>query len=146
MTALAEPNATADDDELGQRAAKVRRKQLLLTLEQWGSAYRTVAGDWLSYVGDIADASEDERAWLRQHVAEHGAPRELGRPPEEWHEVRRERGRRANAAASAAFLTGRYDEARDLIDDAYAYGDLLETEWRRLHEFITTRESGPAMG
>lgn len=145
MTAVAEPGATHDDD-LARRAAKIRQKRLLLTLEQWGAGYRHVAGDWLGYVGDIADATEEERAWLRRHVAEHGAPGEPARTPEQWHEIHHAAGRRANAAASAAFLAGEYDRARDLVDDALAHGALLEVEWRRLHEFITARAGGRAPG
>lgn len=145
MTAVAEPGATHGAD-LERRAAAIRQKQLLLTLEQWGAGYRTVAGDWLTYVGDIADATDEERAWLRQHVAEHGEPGEPDRTPEQWHHLHHAVGRRANAAASAAFLAGRYDQARDLIDEARAYGELLEGEWRRLHEFITTRAGSPDDG
>ena len=135
MTAVVEP------DVLQDRKAKIRRQQLRLTLEQWAPAYRNVAGDRLRYVFEIAAATEDEQAWLRRHVADNGMP-EAGRGAEEM----RAAGQRANAAASAAFLAGDYERARDLIDEARAYGALFEAEWTRLHAFITAKaaEAGPA--
>jgi hypothetical protein len=123
-------------DDLDQRRTKVRRQQLLLALEQWAPAYQQVAGGWLGYVSDITDASAEERQWLEQYVVEHGMPDANGR---EWHEVRRAQGREANAAATAAFLAGDYERAHDLVDDARAYGAVMESEWQQLHEFITSK-------
>jgi hypothetical protein len=45
----------------------------------------------------------------------------------------------ANGAATAAFLAGDFGRAHDLVDDARAYGAVLEHEWRRLHAFIADR-------
>ncbi|GIF13721.1 hypothetical protein [Actinoplanes teichomyceticus] len=129
--------AVAESDDLQQRRTRVRRRELLLTLERWAPAYRDVAGDCLSYVFEIAGAGEQERAWLRRHVAEHGLPQAPGRTAEQLLAA----GRQANAAAGAAFLAGDYDRARDLIDDARAYGALLEVEWGKLHRFIDAQAS-----
>ncbi|HEX5201733.1 hypothetical protein ACFQS1_21785 [Paractinoplanes rhizophilus] len=129
--------AVAETDVLRGRKARIRQRELLLTLEQWGPAYRNVAGERLHYVFEIAEATEEERAWLREHIAKNGMP-ESGRSAEEM----RAAGGRANASASAAFLAGDYERARDLIDEARAYGALFEAEWERLHEFISTKLSG----
>jgi len=113
-------------EDLDRRRSKIRERQLLLALEQWGPAY----------AGNITDASAEERAWLEKHVAKNGTPEATAR---EWHEVRRAQGGEANAAAMTAFAAGDYDRAGDLIDDARAYGALFETEWLRLHEFIAAQ-------
>jgi hypothetical protein len=131
--------AVVETDVLRGRKAKVRERELLLTLEQWGPAYRDVAGEGLHYVFEIAAATEEEQAWLRAHIAKNGMP-EQGRTAEEL----RAEGGRANASASAAFLAGDYDRARDLIDEARAYGALFEGEWERLHQFIAVQAAGPA--
>jgi hypothetical protein len=138
MTAVTESGTTFSDD-LQRRQATIRRRQLLLALEQWAPAYQQVAGGWLLYVVDLTDATAEESAWLEKQVAENGMPDEPAHSADEWHAVRRTLGRQANAAASAAFLAGDYDRAQDLIDEARAYGAVLETEWRRLHEFIAAR-------
>jgi hypothetical protein len=140
MTASTE-SAPAPANDLDRRRSKIRQRQLLLALEQWGPAYQQVAGGWLGYLVEITDATGEERTWLEQHVAEHGMPAGITGGAGEWHELRRAQGRQANAAASAAFLAGDYDNARDLIDDARAYGAVLETEWRLLHEFISTKQA-----
>ena len=141
MTATADSGIELGGD-LPDRRSKIRQREILLKLEQWGPAYQHVAGEWLDYVGDIVGATDDERAWLRQHVAEHGKPETTDRSDADWCELRRAQGREANAAASAAFLAGDYDRARDLIDEALAYGGLLEAEWTRLHEFIAAKAEG----
>lgn len=132
MTAVVEP------DGLQERRTKVRRRELLLMLEQWAPVSRTVTGDALHYVLELAAADEAEQAWLRKHVADNGMPA-AGRTAEQI----REEGRRANAAASTAFLAGDYDRARDLIDEARAHGALFAGEWANLHEFIAARAAGP---
>lgn len=125
-------------DDLDQRRTKIRQRQLLLALEQWAPAYQKVAGGWLGYVGDITDATAEERAWLEEYVAKNGMPDAAAH---EWSEVRLRQGREANAAATAAFLAGDYDRARDLIDEARAYGAVMAAEWQKLHEFIEARAS-----
>jgi hypothetical protein len=128
--------AATEGDDLRRRRERIRERELLLALEQWGPAYREVAGDPLRYVFEIVEATDGERDWLRRRVAENGLPaatRTAG-------EMRAEGGR-ANAAANAAFLAGDYDSARNLIDDARAYGALLDGEWARLHEFLAAREA-----
>jgi predicted Zn-dependent protease len=117
------------EQDLRRRRAAVRRTEILLKVEQWG----------LRYVGDLVDATAEERAWLEQYVAANGEPPDGNRTAEQWSQLRREQAGQANAAASAAFLAGDYDTARDLIDDARAHGGLMETEWVRLHQFIATR-------
>jgi hypothetical protein len=128
VTALAE-------NDLRDRRTKIRERELLLALERWAPAYRDVAGDVLTYVFEIAEATEPERDWLRQRVAANGLPA----TPGPTHEQLRAAGRQANAAASAAFLAGDYGRARDLVDDARAYGALFETEWVKLHQFISAK-------
>ena len=136
MTAVVEP------DGLQERRAMVRRRELLLMLEQWAPAGRNVAGDSLHYVFELTGATEAEQAWLRKHVADNGMPPAAGRTPEEI----RAAGRQANAAASAAFLAGDYDRARDLIDEARAHGALFAGEWSQLHDFIAARAAGKDAG
>ncbi|GIF04905.1 hypothetical protein [Actinoplanes siamensis] len=128
MTAVAE-------NDLQQRRTRIRQRELLLTLQRWAPAYRDVAGDCLSYVFELADATEPEREWLRQQVAQRGLPQVAGPTIDQL----RAEGRRANAAASAAFLVGDHVRARDLIDDARVYGALFETEWVKLHQFISAQ-------
>ncbi|MFI1993090.1 hypothetical protein [Actinoplanes sp. NPDC020271] len=128
MTALAE-------NDLQARRTRIRERELLLALERWAPAYRDVAGDTLTYVFEIAEATEPERDWLRQRVAEKGLPV----TPGPSHEQVRAAGYQANAAASAAFLAGDYEQARDRIDDARVYGALFEIEWVKLHRFISAR-------
>ena len=103
-------------------------------VEQWG----------LRDVGELVDATAEEQEWLRQYVAANGMPQDAGLSTEQWSEVRREQARKANAAASAAFLAGAYDTARELVDDARAHGGLMETEWVRLHQFILGRAAAQA--
>jgi hypothetical protein len=124
--------ATVESDDLGQRRTKIRQRELLLALEQWAPAYRDVAGDALRYVFEIAAATEDEKSWLRAQIARNGGLPKTARTSEELREL----GGQANAAASAAFLAGEYDRARDLVDDARAYGALFDGEWAKLHQFI----------
>jgi hypothetical protein len=134
---------TVSGEDLDRRRAKIRQRQLLLAVEQWAPAYQRVAGGWLPYLCDLTDATDDERAWLERQVAADGLPAETAGGTDEWHELRRAQGRQANAAASAAFFAGDYPRARDLIDEARAYGALLEAEWRRLHEFLSA-QAAPA--
>jgi hypothetical protein len=122
------------DTDLERRRVAIRQRRLLLALEQWGPGY--AAG--------VTQATAEERAWLEQYVARNGMPAGVARDPGEWPEVRRAQGRQANAAASAAFLAGDHDRARDLVDEARAYGAVLENEWRRLHEFIAARAAEAA--
>ncbi|GIF21792.1 hypothetical protein BJ973_004758 [Actinoplanes tereljensis] len=122
--------AVVENDDLQQRRIRVRQRELLLALEQWGPAYRNVAGDSLRYVFEIAAATEEEQAWLRQQKVPAGA-----RSSDDVREL----GRQANADASAAFLAGDYARARDLIDDARVYGALPDGEWARLHQFIDSK-------
>jgi len=126
--------AVIEGDDLQPRRERIRERQLRLALEQWGPAYRNVAGDWLRYVFEIVEATESEQAWLRRQVEENGLPAASRTADEMLAE-----GGRANAAANAAFLAGDYEAARDLIDEARAYGALLDGEWSRLHEFIAAR-------
>jgi hypothetical protein len=126
MTAVAE-------DELQARRARIRQRELLLALERWAPEHRN-AGETLSYVFEITSATEEERHWVRRQVAKDGLP-SAPRTAEDL----REQGRRANAAAGAAFLAGDYAAARDLIDDALAHGALYEGEWTKLHHFIASR-------
>ncbi|MGX6601304.1 hypothetical protein ACWKSP_04065 [Micromonosporaceae bacterium Da 78-11] len=125
--------------DLQDRRAAVRRKEILLKVEQWGPGYRSDADDWTAEVGEFVDATDEELTWLRQYVAANGRPQDVDRSTEQWSQLRREQGRQANAASGAAFLAGAYDAARDLIDDARAYGALMETEWVRLHTFIVAK-------
>ncbi|MCU7727810.1 hypothetical protein ODJ79_29185 [Actinoplanes sp. KI2] len=127
-------DAVIEGDDLRRRRERIRERELLLALEQWGSAESDVAGDALRYVFGIVDATEGERAWLRRLVEENGLPATSRTAAE----IRAEGGR-ANAAANAAFLAGDYEGARNLIDQARAYGALLDGEWSRLHEFIAGR-------
>jgi hypothetical protein len=127
--------AVVESDDLQQRRGRIRQRELLLALEQWAPAYREVAGDAMRYVFELADATEDERSWLRDQVARNGGLPKTARTAEELRAL----GGQANAAASAAFLAGEYDRARDLVDDARAYGALFDGEWARLHQFITAR-------
>lgn len=120
---------TRFEHDLEQRRAAVRRTEILLTVEQWG----------LRDLAVLVGATDEEQAWLRQYVADNGEPPDAGLSAEQWSELRREQGRRANAAASAAFLAGNYDTARELVDDARAHGALMETEWVRLHRFIASQ-------
>lgn len=115
--------------DLEQRRAAVRRTEILLTVEQWG----------LPDLAVLVGATDEEQAWLREYVAANGEPPASGLSTEQWSELRREQARQANAAASAAFLAGDYDTARNLVDDARAHGGLMETEWVRLHRFIATQ-------
>jgi hypothetical protein len=126
--------AVVESDDLQQRRSKIRQRELLLTLEQWAPAYRNVAGDSLRYVFEIASATEEEQAWLRRQVETDGFPK-TARSAEELREL----GGQANAAATTAFLAGEYDKARDLIDDARAYGALFDGEWVKLHQFIDAK-------
>jgi hypothetical protein len=119
--------AVVESDDLQRRRGEVRRRELMVLLEQWAPADRAGAGDRLHYVFEIAGATDGEQAWLRQQP--------LPATPRSADELRAA-GRRANAAASAAFLAGDYDRARDLIDEARAYGELFETEWVKMHAFI----------
>jgi predicted Zn-dependent protease len=120
---------TRFEHDLEQRRAAVRRTEILLTVEQWG----------LRDLAVLVGATDEEQDWLRQYVAANGEPPDAGLSAGQWSELRREQGRQANAAASAAFLAGDYDTARDLIDDARAHGGLMETEWVRLHRFIAAQ-------
>ncbi|MFF5076395.1 hypothetical protein ACFY36_05040 [Actinoplanes sp. NPDC000266] len=115
-------------ESLDRRRTAVRQRQLLLALEQWGP----------EYVGRVTQATDDEMAWLKKH----GVPSATVRSAAEWDEIRRVRGQQANAAASAAFSAGDYARARDLIDEARAFGAVRETEWQHLHEFIDSK-AGP---
>jgi hypothetical protein len=132
--------AVAESDDVLLRKADIRRRELLLTLELWAPAYQNVAGDSLRYVFGIAAATEDEQSWLRQQVADNGMPQATPRSAEEL----RAEGQQANAAASAAFLAGDYDMARNLIDDARVYGALFEGEWTKLHHFISAKAAEKA--
>ncbi|WP_143234773.1 hypothetical protein [Paractinoplanes atraurantiacus] len=113
---------------MDRRRTAVRQRQLLLALEQWGP----------EYVGRVTQATDDEMAWLKKH----GVPATTVRDAAQWDELRRVRGQQANAAASAAFSSGDYARARDLIDEARAFGAVRETEWQHLHEFIDSK-AGP---
>jgi hypothetical protein len=136
--------STRLEQDLRERQIAVRRTELLLKLEQWGPRYRRSAGDWLRDFGDLVDATAEELTWLGQYVTANGMPPETDLTTDEWFDLRREQGRQANAAASAAFLAGAYDAARDRVDDARAHGALTETEWVRLHEFILTKAAESA--
>ncbi|GLY03871.1 MULTISPECIES: hypothetical protein [Actinoplanes] len=130
------------NDELAARRAKVRERQLVLALERWACGYSQVAGGWLPYLTTITAASDAEKTWLEGYVAEHGIPAGPTGMDEVW-----ARGRKAELAATTAFLAGEWDRSRDLVDDAWAYDAVLEGEWRRLHDFITASqpvEAAPA--
>ncbi|MEV4350830.1 hypothetical protein AB0J83_40755 [Actinoplanes sp. NPDC049596] len=116
---------------LDRRRLAVRQRQLLLALEQWGPAY----------VGRVTQATDEEMAWLKQH----GIPTMTVRDAAEWNQIRRDQGRQANAAASAAFAAGDYARARDLIDEARAFGAVTDLEWQNLHRFVD-QKAGPEAG
>jgi hypothetical protein len=122
------------DDDLDRRRSRIREQELLLALEQWEP----------DYAGVITGATPAEREWLQQHAASQGPADRTARDADQWHELRRRQGQQANAAASAAFLAGDYARARDLIDDARAYGAIPENEWQRLHAFIAAQAASKA--
>jgi hypothetical protein len=126
-------------DDLDRRQSRVRQSQLLLAAEQWAPADEDFGDGWLLEVCTIMDATDDEAAWLGTQVARVGRSADDQQDSGEWHEIRRTRGRLANAAATAAFLAGEFGEAHDRVDEARAYGALLESEWRGLHALIAAR-------
>jgi hypothetical protein len=143
---MTEATGTTDalSDDLSRRQSKIRRRQLMLAVEQWAPAAEQPCERWLPEVCTIMDTTEDEATWLEREVSAKGPtggnPRDAG----EWHEIRRAQGRQAVAAAGAAFLAGDYAGAHDLVDDALAYGAVPATEWRRLHAFIEVQAAQAA--
>lgn len=128
--------------ELTARRARVRQHELLLLLEQWGPGYQRVTGNGVRYVAEIAKATNEEWQWLADHVRSHPDVFDVPeRGHDAWFDLRRERGRTAYAAALSAFDSGDYTAARDRLDDALAYRELAEPEWRRLHDHITATAS-----
>jgi hypothetical protein len=129
-------------DYLAERRTAVRRKEILLAFDQYGPGYQRVTGNGLRYVAEIVDATPQERQWLADHVADHpdvwDAP-ELSHT--EFDRQRQERGRAAFAAADTAFTNADHTAAHNHLDDAFAYGELSEPEWRQLHDHISAHDA-----
>ena len=142
------PNPTPADDGLVARRATVRRTTILLLLEQWGPGYQRITGDGVRYVAEIAKATPDEWRWLAEHTAAHPEVWQETTPRghDEWFQLRAEQGRQAYADALAAFQRGDYPTCRDRLDDALAYGNLVEAEWVRLHHHVTRTEAQASDG
>jgi hypothetical protein len=133
-------------DELTRRRAAVRRATLLLLLEEWGPGYHRVTGNGVRYVAEIAKATPEEWRWLAEYTTAHPEvwqEKILLNPPE-WHRLRREQGQLRHEEATAAFRSGDYATARDRLDEALAYGAVLDGEWVRLHALIDRTEADAA--
>jgi hypothetical protein len=133
---------TGRPDYLAERRTAVRHKEILLALDQYGPGYQRVTGNGLRYVAEIVDATAQERQWLADHVAEH--PEVWDAPQLSQAEVdrrRQERGRAAFTAADTAFTDGDHPAARNHLDDAFAYGELSEQDWRKIHDHISAHDA-----
>lgn len=133
---------TQRQQDLTERRTAVRRKEILLALDQYGPGYQRVTGNGLRYVSEIVDATAQERRWLADHVADHP---EVWDAPQFSHtevdRLRQEQGRAAFTAADTAFTNEDHTAARNHLDDAFAYGELSEPEWRQLHDHISAHDA-----
>jgi hypothetical protein len=118
--------------DLATRRAQTRRRRLVLLFEQWGP----------DYVHQIAESDDGERAWLDGLAASGQVAYVPGRTAEQWRLLRDQQAGYANAQAMIAVREGRRGQARDLVDEAYALGGLLDAEWERMHRFLLTAAAG----
>jgi hypothetical protein len=129
-------------DYLAERRTAVRHKEILLALDQYGPGYQRVTGNGLRYVAEIVEATAQERQWLADHVADY--PEVWDAPQLSQAEVdrrRQELGRAAFVAADTAFTDGDHHAARNHLDDAFAYGELSEQDWRKIHDHISAHDA-----
>lgn len=131
------PELLHDDIAACRRRARLRH--IVLKLEQWGPGYQRVTGNGIRYVAEIVNATAEERAWLTAYTAEHpDVWKEQGIGHDAWFTLRGEQGRAAYQAALEAFKARDYQSALDNLDEAHALENLSDSEWRRLHDHVTT--------
>lgn len=126
-------------DNLAICRKRIRRRHIILKLEQWGPGYQRVTGNGIRYVAEIVNATDWERAWLTAYTAEHSEVwQDKGIGHDAWFTLRAEQGRRAYEAALGAYTAEGYRSALDNLDEACALENLSDSEWQRLHDHVTT--------
>ncbi|MEU7925085.1 hypothetical protein [Micromonospora sp. NPDC049107] len=126
-------------DDRAARLVRIRQRQILLALEEHGPGYQRVTGDGCRYVAEIVKATREEWDWIYAYGRTHPeALTETGpvRNPQQWHDLRREQGETAFAAAQTAFEAGDHPAALDHLDEARALGVLTEESWDRVRRYV----------
>ncbi|GAB3849246.1 hypothetical protein GCM10029963_33350 [Micromonospora andamanensis] len=110
---------TPHDVALSDRQTRVRQRQLVLALEQYGPEDEQNPGDGLRGAAETARATEQERKWMADYAQANPQVLEGERLGDaRIHDINRKAGRKAFAAATEAMRRGDFDLALARLDDA----------------------------
>jgi hypothetical protein len=113
------PPVAPTGEEMTARREHVRRRQLLLAIDQYGPGYQRLTGDGVRYAAEIVNATREEWDWMADHVrANPHLLRGEARSEPELYEHNRQAARDAYTAATAAIKVGDVRTALDRLDDA----------------------------
>ncbi|MDG4784936.1 hypothetical protein O7626_03140 [Micromonospora sp. WMMD1102] len=143
----------AANDDLEQREQQVRRRQIVLKIEEHAAGLHRSTGSAHRYVGEMVKATPTEMEWIKGYIADHPEVLELPyRTPAQWDQVRQRRGEDAFQQAEAAHAAGDLTGALDWLDEARACGVLSLAEWSAGRDYVRTHggaanppTSGPAV-
>ncbi|MEJ3743140.1 SNF2-related protein [Actinomycetes bacterium KLBMP 9797] len=142
---LADGTAPSDarlGDDVAQREAHIRRREIILKIEEHAAGYHNSTGAAHRYIAEMANASPAEWEWIKTYIAEHPEVLQLPyRTPTQWDEIRRTRGEEALQQADAAHTTGDVAAALDHLDEARACGFISATEWHNAREHLHTQDN-----
>ncbi|MFK3984483.1 hypothetical protein ACI2K4_29430 [Micromonospora sp. NPDC050397] len=146
----AESAADAVNADLEGREQQIRRRQIMLKIEEHAAGYHRSTGAAHRYIAEMVDATPEELEWIKGCIADHPEVLELPyRTPAQWDQTRQRRGEEAFQEAETAHGAGDVAGALDWLDEARACGVLSLAEWHAGREYVQTHGPGndqPASG
>ncbi len=131
------PDTVGLDGDVAMREAQIRRRQIILKIEEYAAGYHRVTGVGYRYVAEIVGATPDEWEWIKKYIDEHPDVLELPyQTPAQWDEVHRSRGYQALQHVRSAADAGDRATALDHLDEARACGALSERDWHTMRRHL----------
>ncbi|GIJ29997.1 hypothetical protein Vqi01_51590 [Micromonospora qiuiae] len=114
-----QPSRSQTAQEAADRQSRVRQRQLVLALEQYGPGYQHLTGDGVRYAAEAARATDQEWDWMASYAQANPQVLEGERLGDaRIHEINRDAGRKAFAAATEAMRRDDFELALARLDDA----------------------------
>ncbi|MFY1633706.1 hypothetical protein ACN27F_10570 [Solwaraspora sp. WMMB335] len=124
-------------DDLDHREQQVRRREIVLKIEEHAAGYHRSTGAAHRYIAEMVNATPAEQEWIKSFIGDHPEVLDLPyRTPDQWDKARQRRGEEAFERAEAAHAAGDLSGALNWLDEARACGVLSFAEWRDGCDYI----------